>query len=163
MVDCHVSVPKPFASGDAAEWFNRFDICSQANSWNNATKALKLPTLLEGEALAIWLELGDRERTDYATARSSIIDTMMPMGFVYLKTFHSRKLRPGEALSHELKKLLDQAMPSLDATAAISCYCTNSWEEFLGGIPSTKPTIGSHGGNEGASHDHGTSTSTYGP
>ena len=135
MVDCHVSVPKPFASGDAAEWFNRF--ASQANSWNNATKALKLPTLLEGEALAMWLELGDRERTDYAMARSNIIDTMMPMGFVSLEAFHSRKLRPGEALSvfvHELKKLLDQqAMPGLDATARDQLLL----HQFLGGIPST--------------------------
>ena len=83
MVDSHVSVPKPFASGDATEWFKRFDICSTANNWNNATKALKLPTLLEGEALAIWLELGEREHSDYGTARSRILEAMTPMGFVY--------------------------------------------------------------------------------
>ena len=44
-----ISVPKPFSSGDAAEWFLRFDICSAANDWK--VKAVKLPTLLEGEAL----------------------------------------------------------------------------------------------------------------
>ena len=42
------------------------------------------------------------------------------MGFVSLDTFHCRKLRPGKALSvfvHEFKKLLDLAMPDLDAAA----------------------------------------------
>ena len=52
-----VSVPKPFCDGDAREWFQRFEICATANQWNAATQALKLITLLEGEVLAIWLEL----------------------------------------------------------------------------------------------------------
>ena len=34
----HVSVPKVFVSGDATEWFKRFDICSAANGWNDAAK-----------------------------------------------------------------------------------------------------------------------------
>ena len=25
----HVSIPKPFASGDAGEWFKRFEICAR--------------------------------------------------------------------------------------------------------------------------------------
>ena len=53
----HVSLPKPFASGDAHDWFKRFDICCRANGWNAATKALKLPTRLEGEALTVWSDL----------------------------------------------------------------------------------------------------------
>ena len=47
MADRHVSVPKPFASGDTTDWFQRFDICSKANGWNDAKKAVKMPTLLE--------------------------------------------------------------------------------------------------------------------
>ena len=119
MVDRHVSVPKPFASGDATEWFKRFDICSTANNWNNATKVLKLPTLLEGEALAIWLELGEREHSDYGTARSRILEAMTPMGFVSLDAFHSHKLRPGEALSVFVHELNDRLL----------------LHQFLGGIP----------------------------
>ena len=41
---CHISIPKPFASGDAVEWFKRFEICCNANTWDNEIKALKLPT-----------------------------------------------------------------------------------------------------------------------
>ena len=61
MASPHISLPKPFATGDAVEWFQRFEICSRANEWNDNKKALKLPTLLEGEALAVWVELTDEE------------------------------------------------------------------------------------------------------
>ena len=34
----HVSLPKPFASGNISEWFTRFDICSDANEWDDDKK-----------------------------------------------------------------------------------------------------------------------------
>ena len=88
----HVSVPKPFCEGDAREWFQRFEICAAANQWNAATQALKLPTLLEGEALAIWLELSTEQKADYAGAKEHLITKMAPTEFVSLEEFHSRKM-----------------------------------------------------------------------
>lgn len=58
----HISVPNPFSTGNASEWFKKFDICCKANKWNEETSAAKLPTLLEGEALAIWLDLSEEEQ-----------------------------------------------------------------------------------------------------
>ncbi|KAL5493255.1 hypothetical protein EMCRGX_G014404 [Ephydatia muelleri] len=116
----HVSVPKVFASGDATEWFKRFDICSAANGWNDAAKAAKLPTLLDGEALAVWLELDEDVQKDYKGAKQKIVDVLMPTEFVTLDKFHNRRLLPGEALSvfvHDLKKLLSLAMPGIEANA----------------------------------------------
>ena len=107
MSERHTSLPKPFASGDANEWFQRFDICSRANGWEDATKALKLPTLLEGEALASWMELTDEQQGSYEEAKKRLLETMMPIEFVSLDDFHHRKLPPGEALSvfvHDMKK-----------------------------------------------------------
>lgn len=95
----HVSVPKPFSSGDVSEWFQRFQICSRANKWNDETQALKLPTLLEGEALAVWLELTEAQQSSVAETKKKLIEKMMPMKFVSLDQFHSRKLHPGEPLS----------------------------------------------------------------
>ena len=67
MVSKHVSILKSFIDGDAQEWFQRFEISAAANEWTAATKLLKLPTLLEGEALAVWLELSTESSTaDYA-------------------------------------------------------------------------------------------------
>ena len=117
----HVSVPKPFCDGDAREWFQRFEISATANQWNAATQALKLPTLLEGEALAIWLELSTEQKADYAVAKEHLITKMAPTEFVSLEEFHSRKMRPGEAIAlylYELKRLLQQAIPELEANTS---------------------------------------------
>ena len=116
----HNSIPKSFSEGNACEWFQRFDICCQANGWNDEMKALKLPTLLEGEALAVWLELSQDEQKNIATAKEKMIQKMTPMMFISLEKFQKWKLLPGEAISlylHELKMLLDQAMPELAAEA----------------------------------------------
>ena len=94
----HVSLTKPFSTGDATEWFQRYEICSRANSWDDDKKAIKLPTLLEGEALAVWLELNEAKQKDYAVAKKKIIETIMPMRFVSLGDFHKQALLPGEPL-----------------------------------------------------------------
>ena len=86
-------------------WFQRFEICAAANQWDGAKKALKLPTLLEGKALAIWLELSTEQRTDYAVAKEQLITKMAQTEFVSLEEFHSRKLRPGEAITRYLYDL----------------------------------------------------------
>ena len=109
----HISLPKTFSSGDASEWFKRFEICSQANGWNGETKAKKLPTLLEGEALAIWLELMESKQKDYAASKKIITEKLLLIGFIPLDEFHKCKLLPRESLSlfvYELKKLLHQAI-----------------------------------------------------
>ena len=116
MADRHISLPKPFFSGDVRDWFQRFEICAKANGWEAATMATRLPTLLEGEALVIWLELSTEQQGDYGVAKEEIEKAMKPMGFVSLDDFHRRKLRPGEALSvfvPDLKKLIDQANPDM--------------------------------------------------
>lgn len=64
----HINESKLFASGDATEWFKQLEICCKANEWSAGTIALKLPMLLEGEALAVWLELSDEQQGTYDTA-----------------------------------------------------------------------------------------------
>ena len=53
----HISLPKPFTSGDVAEWFQIYEICCCANMWDEEEKALKLPTFVEGKALVVCIEL----------------------------------------------------------------------------------------------------------
>ena len=134
MATSHVSLPKPFSTGDAVEWFQRYEICSRANSWDDDKKALKLPTLLEGEALAIWLELTEEEQKDYNVTKKKIIEAIMPMRFVSLQDFHQRALLPGESLAmyvHQLKQLLSQAMPDLAPAAKDQLLV----HQFLAGLP----------------------------
>ena len=37
----HTSLPKPFASGNVREWLTRFDICSDANGWDEKVRAVR--------------------------------------------------------------------------------------------------------------------------
>ena len=116
MASKHVSLPSAFSEGDPTEWFKRFEICSTANDWDDAMQAKKMPTLLEGEALAIWLDLSEDDQKNYSEAKK-IIGHLAPMSFVSLDDFHARRLRPGESLPvfvHSLKRLLGQAMPDVE-------------------------------------------------
>ena len=69
----HISLPRQFLEGEPTEWFQKYEICCDANDWDDAMKAKKLPTLLEGEALAIWIELTTEEKASYATSKAKII------------------------------------------------------------------------------------------
>ena len=134
MAERHISLPKPFSSGDVKEWFQRFEICARANGWETGTKAKKLPTILEGEVLAVWLELTNAQQEDYAEAKKAMEKAIMPMNFVSLDNFHRRKLRPGEAISlyvHDLRKLLNHALPDLEQAAKEPLLL----HQFLAGIP----------------------------
>ena len=119
MASKHISLPSPFATGDPTEWFKRFEICCRANEWSDAAKALKLPTLLEGEALAVWMELSEEEQENYQRAKAQMITRMAPVRFVSLEDFQGRRLHPGESslsvFLHVLRRLLDQAMPEANA------------------------------------------------
>jgi len=130
----HVSLPKTFDTGNASEWFQRFEICSHTNGWDKDKMELKLPTLLEGEALAVWVELTGDEQKDYTATKKKIIDAIKPMSFVSLEDFHKQVLHLGELLSlyvHELKSLLRQAMPDVTAQTMDQLLL----HQFLSGLP----------------------------
>ena len=111
----HFSVPKPFSTGNAVEWFQRFELCSKANGWTEEIKTAKLPTLLEGEALATWLELVHKEeQKEYEKVKEKMVEILMPTGFVTFDQFHQRKLMPGESLSVFIHNMLEHAMPNID-------------------------------------------------
>ena len=66
---------------------------------DNTRKALTLLTLLEGKALAAWLELSEAEQADSKVAKEKLIAKLWPAGFVLLDNFHTRKLRQDESPS----------------------------------------------------------------
>ena len=83
----HVSLPKPFTSGNIHDWFVRFYICSDASKWDDETKAVKLPTLLEGDALAALLELSIEAKKAYAKAKKELLTALTSTSFTTLERF----------------------------------------------------------------------------
>ena len=130
----HVGIPKPFSGGDVREWFLKFEICTDANGWDGEKKAKKLPTLLEGEALAAWTELTEDEKKDFDAAKARLIKKLSPLEFVTLEQFQKRAIFPGESVGmylYELKRLLRQAMPELSEDASRQLLI----HQFLNGLP----------------------------
>ena len=62
-------------------------------------KAVKLPTLLEGKALAVWLPLTEEQQSDHSLSVDKLKSKVAPIRFSSLEAFHTQKLQPGEALS----------------------------------------------------------------
>jgi len=77
----HISLLKPFALGNPVEWFQiqRFEIYYRANDWDDEMKPKKLPMLLEGKALAVWLELTPEEQASYTTSKEKIVLRIAPV------------------------------------------------------------------------------------
>ena len=90
----HISLPRQFLDGEPKEWFQKYEICCDTNEWEDDTKAKKLPTLLEGKALAIWSDLTTEEKENYVTSKAKIIAGMALMRYVSLDDFRARRLKP---------------------------------------------------------------------
>ena len=136
MVDRHISVPGRFTGGDFSEWIQRFEICSTVNEWDEDAMARKLPTLLEKEALVCWLTFNIPSETKkiFKDVKRLLIDKLRPSGFVALAEFKARKLSRGETALlyvHESKRLLEDAMPNLDADSQDRIL----FQQLLAGLP----------------------------
>ena len=70
-----------------------------------AVKVVKLPTFLEGEALAVWLDFTEEEQGDYSVTVDKLKKKLAPTGFSSLEAFHIRKLQSDEVLSLFLQDL----------------------------------------------------------
>ena len=113
---------------------SKYEICCDANEWEDGIKANKLLTLLEGEALAICLELTTEEKADYVTSKAKITARMAPGRFVFLDDFRARRLNSGEPLPvfvHKLKQLSKKAMPDADAAMHNQLLL----HQFVSGLP----------------------------
>ena len=125
---------RPFESGNITEWLSHFEICAKANRWDTSVKAVKLLTLLEGEALAIWLDFTEEEQGEYSVIVDKLKRKLAPTAFSSLEAFHTQKLQPGEALSlflQDLKQKLQHAMSDVTGAAREQLLL----HQFLAGLP----------------------------
>jgi len=126
MAERHTSILKPFVTGDVTEWFQRFEICYTANTWNDDVKVVKLSMLLEGEALAVWLELSDEDKKECKGAPIKECDAHS------LDEFHQQKLQPGESLFVFLRNCLVGLCQGLWQMHVSSFCFISCWRACLG-------------------------------
>ena len=130
----HISLPSCFSHRNFADWLEHFEMCVTTNAWQEDMMALKLPTLLEGEALVAWLGIPVKTRTDYAATKQALRNALKPTKFMTFSEFQLCKLRPGETVHvylHHLKRLLDAAMPELDEDRKNIIL----FQQFFAGVP----------------------------
>ena len=83
----------------------------------------------------MWIELSEEDMEDYAKAKKAIKSKLLPTTFTVLEKLNGRLMLPSEKLSlflHDLKRLLDQAMPGLPNKAREQLLL----HQFLAGLPS---------------------------
>lgn len=81
------------------------------------------------------MELSEEDKEDYAKAKKAIKSKLLPPTFMALEKFNGRSVLQGETLPlflHDLKRLLDQAMPDLPNEAREQLLL----HQFLAGLPS---------------------------
>ena len=72
----HISLPRPSWKGTRMIGSNNMRFAVWPMNGGDELMAKKLPTLLEGEALAVWLELTTEQQGTYQTAKSKIVERM---------------------------------------------------------------------------------------
>ena len=70
-MDKHTAIPKPFQNGDLKEWIAKFEVCATSKGWDDPAKTKKIPTLLEGEALVVYLEMEEDDK-DYSKVKEAL-------------------------------------------------------------------------------------------
>ena len=114
----------------------RYDICASANSRNDEAKALRIPTLLEKEALAIFLDIPEDDREVYENVKQALVRVFQPpeARFIALHEFETRKILPGESLQeflYSIKQLLRKAVPGMEEDSREQLLL----HRFLSGVP----------------------------
>lgn len=131
----NVSVPRTYSTGNFREWLTRFKICALSNGWDDSILHKKIAPFLEGEALAVYLELSDAQRENFSEITSALEKNFHPdsQQFDMLSAFNSRVMLPDETprvFLHHLKNLLKGSGVDKAAHEKLLFF------RFLSGLPS---------------------------
>ena len=130
----HISLPRVFSSGNFKEWIVRFKICANSNGWDVDKWHTKIATFLEGEALAVFLELSKSEQDKYDSIVSALENNFHPETehINAMSAFNARQMLPNESprvFLHELKELLKRTDIDEAAYEKLLLY------RFVSGLP----------------------------
>ena len=113
-----ITLPEVLRGEDAKSWFKRFEVCAGANGWNDEKKLCRVPTLLQGQAWAVYDSLMEEETDNYEEA---LLQQLCPdtdeERLVACDELSRKRLREGQEsideLARDIEKLLEKASPDL--------------------------------------------------
>ena len=111
MAERHIVLPCTFKDGDIDEWLQKFEICANANGWDETTQARKLPTLLDGEALMTFLEMPEDDKKDFTKIFTALKNEFSPeeSRFKSLREFETTTRRIPTCFFVHLKEAIKQS------------------------------------------------------
>uniref|UniRef100_A0A5S6R1E0 CCHC-type domain-containing protein n=1 Tax=Trichuris muris TaxID=70415 RepID=A0A5S6R1E0_TRIMR len=129
-------LPPTFRDGDFQLWIKRFEICADANCWNSQTRALRLPTLLDGEAFMVYNSLEAETRGSYTELKRALCSALQPGAgeAPAYAAFERRRMEPGETVRqfvYSLRLLCERAFPNVSSRAREAILM----RRFESGIP----------------------------
>ena len=115
--------PESFSDGECAQWIRCFEMCSDANKWDGATKFVRPPTLLQGLAFSVFerLDLSEDDRKSYSALKAALLNVFEPNTEERrrhaLRQLQQRQLGKSEDAGtyvYQLERPLDRSCPGLD-------------------------------------------------
>ena len=110
-----LALAEPLHDEDARSWFKRYKVCVATNGWNDQKELLRLPTLLKGQAWAIYDSLGDDEKDTYQHLKEALLARLCPDTeedrMMSRERLLRRHLRENESveMANDIEKLFDRA------------------------------------------------------
>ena len=115
-------LPETFGEGNFSLWLQQFQHCALANSWDEATRLVKLPAFLQGPAATYFESLPADQKDTFDSLTSSLLACFSPLVHreCHYREFENMTLRTSEdptLFLWRLKECLRSAEPDLSASA----------------------------------------------
>ena len=115
-------LPERFGEGNFRLWLQQFQRCALVNSWDEATRLVKLPAFLQGPAATYFESLPADQKNTFDSLTSSLLTCFSPEVHRerHYRDFEHMTLRPSEdptLFLWRLKECLRSAEPDLSDSA----------------------------------------------
>lgn len=121
---------------DFSLWIEQFNLCAAANDWDDEQQLILLPTFLKDDAFLMYMGFADDDKSTKKKLVERLTKAFRPpeRARACMNEFLTRNKQRDETFEHyvyDLKQMLNQAVPALDASARDTLLMT----QFVNGLP----------------------------
>ena len=131
-------LPERFGEGNFSLWLQQFQRCALANSWDEATRLVKLPAFLQGPAATYFESLPADQKDTFDSLTLNLLACFSPLVHheCHYREFENMTRWPSEdptLFLWTLKECLGSAAPDLSASA----FDAHLHRQFMKALPSS--------------------------